>query len=832
MSNTAIGIDFGTTKTLVAHLHPGTGRPETLRLGRGADYIPTTVCVSSDGDFFFGDDAEDMIEYPDVSYLRGFKMQLGSEAPLHMCALPDGSLRFIKAHELVTEFLRHLRLEIQEKVYWGEEVNAAVITRPVNFSPARCAALEEAAREAGFKRVSLTTEPEAAGLAFCRLNAAAAFKGNALVVDWGGGTLDFALVSRRGDEIISHAELTDGNVSMGGEQFDERLWHYVAGELSGRQLNPVTQLPRIRKAKEQLSLSRSVTLRLSSSEGHCPPLTLTRDAFNELIARDVDMAVEQVLRLLNHVPEDMAPEMLLLVGGSSAIPLIKKKLEAASGLPAHNWQYSREAVALGAALWQTQDHGRVGRFRRCGGGDTPEGTDNEHVRVGAGLGHSIPLTPRPAGLRRPSAPDHATGHVVAVAPRPRIGRSGCELGAKVDAPAAPALRDAVPSGCTTEPAAPQALSAPQAREELQRLGIGKKEYGEALLEAASTNDAVRLGLLTAARADVNVRDTNGNTPLMRAAAAAGLRCLEALLRAGAEVNARGLYGLSAAHQAALSGSASCLSALLGAGADFRACDQDGRTPLHAALEWGSPACAKLLLEEGADVSARDANGKTALHMAAASGNAEGIASLIAAGADVQAADAGGNSPLHAAAAEGRREALSALLDAGSVRDDANDAGATPLHAAAARGQADCSALLLDRGAAVSARDVCGNTPLHLAVESGDSETVRLLLDRGAEVNAANDEGATPLHFALSNGDAACVACLLEAGADANATDFGGHFPLLSAVEQGDEESVRALLQKGARANFISAFIDTPLQAASRRGDRSVIDMLQAAGARE
>lgn len=828
MSNTAIGIDFGTTKTLVAHLHPETGRPETLRLGRGADYIPTTVCVSSDGGFFFGDDAEDMIEYPDISYLRGFKMQLGSEAPLHMCALPDGSLRFINAHELVTEFLRHLRLEIQEKVYWGEEVNAAVITRPVNFSPARCAALEEAAREAGFKHVSLTTEPEAAGLAFCRLNAAAAFKGNALVVDWGGGTLDFALVSRRGDEIISHADLTDGNVSMGGEQFDERLWHYVVEKLHGRRLNPVTQLPRVRKAKEQLSMSNSVTLRLSSSEGHCPPLSLTRDAFNELIAGDVDTAGEQVLRLLNRVPADMAPEMLLLVGGSSAIPLIKKKLEVATGLPAHNWQYSREAVALGAALWQTQNCGRSGRFMKCGGE-----TRHVSIHVGSDLGHAIPLTPRPAGRRRTSAPDRALGHVVAMTPRPRCGGSGVEHVAKDAAAVAPTLLNTLPSGgAAPEPAAQKTLSASQARAELKRRGIRKEQYGEALLRAASCDDADLLRLLTAARADVNVRDANGDTALMLAAAAASPQCLDMLLQAGAEVNARGLHGLSAAHQAAISGSAPCLSALLEAGADFRAGDQDGSTPLHAALEWGSPSNARLLIEAGADVGARDTNGKTPLHMASARGDAESISSLIAAGADVQAADAGGDRPLHAAAAGGCREALTALLDAGSACDASNDAGVTPLHAAAARGHADCSALLLDRGAAVSARDVSGNTPLHLAVESGDSETVRLLLGGGAEVNAANAEGETPLHFAICNADAACVADLLEAGADANATDFCGHFPLLSAVEQGDEDSVRVLLQKGARANFISTFLDTPLQAASRRGDDSLVALLQSAGARE
>ena len=350
MSSHILGIDFGTTKTLVAHIDPRTGLPLTLRMGRGTDVVPSTVAIDDEGQIFFGDEAEDMIDDPSAAYLRGFKMELGSEAPLYMLMRPSGEVRPFKAQELVTAFLRQLREDVRERVFMGEEVNEAVITRPVRFSQARCRALEEAAQAAGFAKVRLTTEPEAAGLAFCRLNASKAFKGNALVVDWGGGTLDMALVSRQGDRVVTSPDLTDGDMDVGGERFDERLWKYAAAALPGCTLNPITQMSRVRKAKEQLSRRESVTLRLSSEDGTCPPVELSRARLNELIAGDVDKAAQKALSLLSRVPADMMPEMLLLVGGSSVIPLIREKLEAATGLPARTWQYSREAVALGAAL--------------------------------------------------------------------------------------------------------------------------------------------------------------------------------------------------------------------------------------------------------------------------------------------------------------------------------------------------------------------------------------------------------------------------------------------------------------------------------------------------
>lgn len=352
MKELSIGIDFGTYKTLVSHVNPQTGHAETLRLGRGNDYLPTTIFVDKDGNVNFADEADDLLEGTDGCYLRGFKMNLGSPTPLHVY-LKGGQPRMLTAKELVKDYLHYIRTQVEELVYHGQPITTATITRPVKFSPAQCEELRQAALEAGFNSVTFTTEPEAAGLAFCRLNAAQAFKRSALIVDWGGGTLDFALVTRSKDSISTHSNLTDGETT-GGENFDEKLWTLAEQTVKNQgvtRLNPITQLPRVRRAKEQLSSREQVTLRLSYEGGTCPPLPLTRTNFNNLIAEDINRAAEKVKGLLARIPTEHKPEMLLLVGGSSRIPLIKEKLEAACELPAYSWHYSREAVAIGAALW-------------------------------------------------------------------------------------------------------------------------------------------------------------------------------------------------------------------------------------------------------------------------------------------------------------------------------------------------------------------------------------------------------------------------------------------------------------------------------------------------
>ena len=349
-----IGIDFGTTKTLVSYIKSRTGEAETVRLGQGTDHIPTSVFIKDNGDMLFGDEADDRLTEADGVYLRDFKMSLGNSTPVYVQMNDKGELIQYMAAELVTRYLSYIRTRVQETVFAGEPITRAIITRPVEFSPARCEELHQAAIAAGFAEVELTTDPEAAGLAFCSLNDAQAFRHSALIVDWGGGTLDFALVIREEKHIITHPNLTAGDITMGGERFDHLLWSYAENQLRKHAIfnvNPVAMLPIVRKNKERLSASDTATLRLSHEHGTCPPIELTQQLFNRLINDSVERAAGKIMQLLERIPEADKPEMLLLVGGSCRIPYIKRKLEEVCKLPAVSWHLSREAVSLGAALW-------------------------------------------------------------------------------------------------------------------------------------------------------------------------------------------------------------------------------------------------------------------------------------------------------------------------------------------------------------------------------------------------------------------------------------------------------------------------------------------------
>lgn len=332
MNTHTIGIDFGTTKTLVAWSNPNTGRPECLRLGRERDYMPTTIAIrNKGGEFLFGDDADDVQGDDEYIYISGFKMKLGSSSSLCMYLGKDNRLHPLTALDLTREFLKHLRQKVEAECLMQGQISKAIITYPIKFEPAQIAGLQKAAEAAGFPHVELQYEPEAAGYAFCGLCPAEAFKNRALIVDWGGGTLDISLITREGESFDTHREISDGDMQMGGEIFDDRLWADVKKRLTAQgvtftSLDARRARPRVRQGKEHLSSAETFPLRLSCEKGVCPPLTLTRADFNKLITDSVSKAVDKVQNIIARAAADKKPEMLLLVGGSSRIPLIKEKL--------------------------------------------------------------------------------------------------------------------------------------------------------------------------------------------------------------------------------------------------------------------------------------------------------------------------------------------------------------------------------------------------------------------------------------------------------------------------------------------------------------------------
>ncbi len=344
----AIGIDFGTTKTMVSYLNPATGRPELVRLGRDRDSIPTTVHVDEVGAFLFGEDADDQIEMDPEGYCRAFKLHLGEKEAV----LPRSG---ITAEALTARFLQHIKDECEQSVFHGDPVSSATITIPVSFSPARKASLKRAAETAGFAKVSFLPEPEAAGIAFLRDNPQDKFS-RALVLDWGGGTLDIAIISRDKDGTI-HADRhsVEGRDDMGGEEIDRgflqninAFWETSNGEpLIKDEMDEVRFLRVAQKVKEQLTRKETVSFRSGQRKQD-----ITREQFSYMIHEFLDEAVRLVVSALGKnkgVRGGSEPDALILIGGSCQIPAVRHAMEQNfPKLRVLSWHHSHEAVALGA----------------------------------------------------------------------------------------------------------------------------------------------------------------------------------------------------------------------------------------------------------------------------------------------------------------------------------------------------------------------------------------------------------------------------------------------------------------------------------------------------
>lgn len=361
-SSPLIGIDFGTTKTMVAVYDPGKDHARTQRLGRGRDELPTAMFTTSSGELLFGDEAEDEGESDQINLMRRFKMKIGHPGPAIV-----GRYK-ATGEELAAEFLGHLKKRLESEVL-HEQVQRAVLTVPAMFGPAQRKSLMNAADAAGFSKVTLLDEPTAAGLAYCDHNPVGK-EMRFVVVDWGGGTFDVALLERspdRGTKIVR--EFVAGLGDIGGEALDDDLWGHVSQSLVDAGYERLDQQERsmwgryrreIRRSKERLSNIDSVKVNFLLDGGNPVRIDFQRSVLEDAISASVLKGANFVAELLERCrAAGQMPDFVLLVGGTSRIPMISRVFEERLQLECRRWSEGREAIALGAALhardlWQPQ----------------------------------------------------------------------------------------------------------------------------------------------------------------------------------------------------------------------------------------------------------------------------------------------------------------------------------------------------------------------------------------------------------------------------------------------------------------------------------------------
>lgn len=346
----AIGIDLGTTFSAVAVMDES-GRPKILPNRDGQPITPSVIYFSSNGPLV-GDEAKKMQALGETDTASFFKRNMGD---------PNFILHFqgrdYTAGELSALVLTQLKADAEQIL--GLPVADAVITVPAYFNNKQREATIEAGRMAGLNVLRIINEPTAAALAYGFKEVSKAQ--TLLVYDLGGGTFDVTIVRVSKDDIEVLA--TAGDHELGGKDWDDRIVRFLAGQFQeSHGVNPLDEsvsandlLVRGEIAKKELS-TRGRTRLSITHEGERETCELSREQFEDL-TRDL---MERTQRLCEQTLADVklnwrAMDGVLLVGGSTRMPMVRQYVEQMSGQPPLMGVNVDEAVALGAAIQAGMD---------------------------------------------------------------------------------------------------------------------------------------------------------------------------------------------------------------------------------------------------------------------------------------------------------------------------------------------------------------------------------------------------------------------------------------------------------------------------------------------
>jgi len=365
-----VGIDLGTTNSLVAYVHPESRQPISINdLGRGS-IVPSVVHFPADGlDPVVGNEAREFLLTDPQRTIYSVKRLLGKSyrdlgqhaTQLGYKVIDDNTEglvkirvgdRFFSPIELSAEILKELRARAEHAL--KTPVNRAVITVPAYFNDSQRQATRDAGRLAGLEVLRIVNEPTAAALAY-GIGLSPDEEKTVAVYDLGGGTFDISIL--RIQQGIFEVLSTNGDTYLGGDDLDRAVtqhWTAAFQLPAAFQTNPhLQQQLRLaaEMAKKYLSQHDDFTTQLTDENGANTTVTLTRAQFNDLIRPLVERTIDacrQALKDANLAPTDLSA--VLLVGGSTRVPLVYDAVSEFFGQPANNSLNPDEVVALGAAI--------------------------------------------------------------------------------------------------------------------------------------------------------------------------------------------------------------------------------------------------------------------------------------------------------------------------------------------------------------------------------------------------------------------------------------------------------------------------------------------------
>src|SRR5438132_2274139 len=290
-----VGIDLGTTNSLVAIVEDGT--PRVLPGRDGSTLVPSVIYFDEAGTTLVGNRAKDrMVEEP-KNTIFSIKRFMGkgiedvrADLPLLPFEVSPESEHIIRLKifgrdytppELSAFILRELKHNAEATL--EEEIKSAVITVPAYFNDAQRQATKDAGRIAGLDVLRIVNEPTAASLAY---GLDKKKQGTIAVYDFGGGTFDISILKL--SEGIFEVLSTSGDTHLGGDDIDEALIRLVLSEVDGKSAIPAIRKA-VTKAKEDLTASESAEIVVDELKYRRP---VTRAEFNKLIAPIIERTLK------------------------------------------------------------------------------------------------------------------------------------------------------------------------------------------------------------------------------------------------------------------------------------------------------------------------------------------------------------------------------------------------------------------------------------------------------------------------------------------------------------------------------------------------------------
>jgi molecular chaperone DnaK len=372
-----VGIDLGTTNSLVAYVKDGV--PQIIRDAQDDGLVPSVVSFSGEGTVFVGREAQRRLLTDAQRTVYSVKRFMGkgrddvqeevSHFPFRVGG-DGGVLRIgvgekeFTPPEISAFVLRELKHRAEaffaEQGEVDNEVNRAVITVPAYFNDAQRTATRDAGRIAGLEVLRIINEPTAASLAYGLDKRHA---GVIAVYDLGGGTFDISIL--RVEDGVFQVLSTNGDTHLGGDDIDNLLIDRVLGGPEGLPLRAIVAAgqtnvgadlqvgPRSPEAVQQIRKA-VIQAKIDLSDRDETALNgkaFTRADFEALIAPIVERTLAPCRQALADAGLDASQiDEVVLVGGSTRIPLVRRKVEELFGRKPHSELNPDEVVALGAAL--------------------------------------------------------------------------------------------------------------------------------------------------------------------------------------------------------------------------------------------------------------------------------------------------------------------------------------------------------------------------------------------------------------------------------------------------------------------------------------------------